>query len=84
MTILFYIIMLLSPAFADDVPDDSDKNVVYKQKTEIDFEELEIEGTLVKPESALVVERKAASFNPLIKIRKDWNSEITQSTDEIK
>lgn len=62
----------------------SDRNVVYKTKTEIDFEDLEIEGILQKPQSALILDRKKASFNPLIKLRTDWKEEIDQSTDEIK
>jgi hypothetical protein len=64
--------------------DDSEARVVYKSKTEIDFEELEIEGILQKPQSALVLERKKASFNPLIKLRTDWKDEMDQSVDEIK
>lgn len=63
---------------------EKEENIVYKQKTEIDFEDLEIEGVLQKPQSALVLERKKASFNPLVKLRTDWNEEIDQSTDEIK
>jgi len=69
----------------DDVERDEDgRKVTYKSKTEIDFEGLEVEGVLQKPQSALILERKKASFNPLIKIRTDWNSEIAESTDEIK
>jgi hypothetical protein len=45
---------------------------------------LEIEGILQKPQSALVLERKKANFNPLVKLRTDWNTEIDQSVDEIK
>jgi len=71
-------------AFAGDSEDDADGKVVYKQKTEIDFEDLEIEGVLLKPQSALVLERKKANFNPLVKLRTDWNAEIDQSTAEVK
>ena len=63
---------------------DGDDKVVYKSKTEIDFEDLEIEGALQKPQSALVLERKKASFNPLVKLRTDWNEEISHSTNEVK
>jgi hypothetical protein len=63
---------------------EDDEKVVYKSKTEIDFEDLEIEGILQKPQSALVLERKKANFNPLIKLRTDWNDAIQESVDEIK
>ena len=81
---LSIILLSVSPAYAGDEEEDSDRKVVYKQKTEIDFEDLEIEGILQKPQSALVLERKKASFNPLIKLRTDWKDEIQDSTDEIK
>ena len=74
------LLFLASVAIAGD----GDDKVVYKTKTEIDFEDLEIEGTLQKPQSALVLERKKASFNPLIKIRVDWKEEVEQSVDEVK
>jgi len=61
-----------------------DPKVVYKEKTEIDFEALELEGELVKPQGALVLERKKANFNPLIKLRKDFTIEIIQSTKDIQ
>ena len=76
-------LLLATVALAGDESKE-DRNVVYRQKTEIDFEDLEIEGVLQKPQSALVLERKKASFNPLVKLRTDWNDEIDHSTDEIK
>lgn len=83
-------LVLLLPLLASDsaraADDDeaSDRKVVYRQKTEIDFEGLDVEASLVKPQGALVLDRKKASFNPLIKLRTDFNAEIDQSTDEIK
>ena len=61
-----------------------DPKVVYKKETEIDFEGIDVEGELVKPQGALVLERKKANFNPLIKLRKDFDLEMTQSTKFIK
>ena len=80
------LLLIASLAWAGDKVERNDdgQKVTYKSKTEIDFEDLEIEGVLQKPQSALILERKKASFNPLIKIRTDWNSEIAESTDEIK
>jgi hypothetical protein len=76
------LLLLVNLAFASD--ESEDREVVYKQKTEIDFEDLEIEGILQKPQSALVLERKKANFNPLIKLRTDWNDAMEQSVDEVK
>ena len=58
--------------------------IVYKQETEIDFEAIDIEGQLVKPEGTLVQERQEAVFNPMIRLRMDWDEEISQSVSEIK
>ena len=58
--------------------------IVYKQQTEIDFEAIDIEGELVKPEGILTTERVTATFNPLIRLRMDWDEEITNSVNEVK
>lgn len=81
-----FFLLFASLAFAgdNDLDEDSDRRVVYKQKTEIDFESLEVEGTLVKPSSSLVLERKKAAFNPLVKIRTGWVDMIDESIDEAK
>jgi hypothetical protein len=73
-------------AFAGDdiVWDEDGKKVVYKASTTIDFEDLEVEGTLQKPQSALILERKKAQFNPLVQLRTNFNAEMEQSIDEIK
>lgn len=82
--LLSLILVSSSHALAEEDEDKQDRKVVYRQKTEIDFEGLDVEATLVKPQGSLVIERKKASFNPLIKVRENWQQEIDQSTDEIK
>lgn len=72
-----------SVSFAGD-KHDNDRQVVYKQKTEIDFEGVEIQGQLVKPMGSLLLDRRRANFNPLIKLRVDFDSEMAASVDEIK
>ena len=51
-----------------DVPD-----VIYKEKTEIDFEAVDIEGQLRKPQGLLMQERAKAEFSPMIELRGDFN-----------
>jgi hypothetical protein len=82
--LILSLIFLPSHSAQAEDGEESDRKVVYKSKTEIDFEDLEIEGILQKPQSALVLERKKANFNPLIKLRTDWKDEMDQSVDEIK
>ena len=79
---LLFSLLFSSVAYAGD--EEEGRKVVYKQKTEIDFEGLEVEGVLQKPQSALVIERRSASFNPLIKLRTNFSDKIEENTDEIK
>jgi hypothetical protein len=64
--------------------DEEERKVKYKERTEIDFEGLDVSGELVKPSGALLLDRKRASFNPLIRLRTDFNQEMAESVDEIK
>ena len=74
--------MFAGPAMAQD--DEAGRKIIYKQKTEIDFEGVEVAGELVKPQGALLLDRRRAAFNPLIKLRTDFNDEMDQSVDEVK
>lgn len=82
--LLLSLVVLALPAAAQDEEDDGGRRVIYKQRTEIDFEGLEVAGELVKPQGALLLDRKRASFNPLIRLRSDFNDEMAESVDEIK
>ena len=76
---LFYLFMLT--AHADE---DEEGKITYKKETEIDFEAIELEGELVKPQGALLLERKRAAFNPLITLRKDFNKEMKESIKAVE
>jgi hypothetical protein len=79
----YLVLFILSgAAYADDK--EEEPKVVYKQRTEIDFEGVEIEGELVKPQGSLVLDRKHAKFNPMIRLRTDFDDEMDKSVDEIK
>lgn len=71
--------LLSTPAFAQEEPD-----VIYQDRTEIDFEEVDVSGELVKPQGQLLLERRRAAFNPLITLRTEFNDEMRESVDEVK
>ncbi len=77
---LFYLFMLTAQA---DEPAEEPK-ITYKKETEIDFEALELEGQLVKPQGALLLERKRATFNPLITLGTDFDEEMKDSIKVIE
>ena len=79
---MYLLFLLSSLAYADDK--EEEPKVVYKQRTEIDFEGVEIEGELVKPQGSLVLDRRHAKFNPMIKLRTDFDDEMDKSVQEIK
>ncbi len=80
---LLAVITLSGAAWAQD-DDDAGRKISYKQRTEIDFEGLDVSGELVKPQGALLLSRKKASFNPLIRLRTDFNEEMAESVDEVR
>ena len=73
--------LFATPALAQD---DDGQKIEYKSRTEIDFEGVEVDGELVKPTGALLLDRKRADFNPLIKLREDFNEEMDQSVNQVK
>ena len=79
---ILLLLMLSFPATADDPAEEP--KVIYKERTEIDFEGVEIAGELVRPQGALILDRKRAKFNPMIKLRRDFDDEMDKSVDEIK
>ena len=82
--LLLLSLTLSFPAFAGDDDKKEDRAVIYKQRTEIDFEGVEVQGLLVKPQGLLLLERRSAHFNPLIKLRTDFDDEMNRSVNEIK
>jgi len=74
--------LLSGVVYADDSKDEP--RVIYKEKTEIDFEGVEVQGELVKPQGSLLSERKRAKFNPMIKLRTDFDDFMDESVDEVK
>jgi hypothetical protein len=77
-------IFVAAPAFAQEDDAAEGRAIKYKEREEIDFEGVDVTGELVKPQGSLLLDRRKANFNPLIKLREDWNEEMKQSVDEIK
>ena len=76
------LLLILNLSFAQ--AQETDRSVQYRQRTEIDFEGVDITGEMVKPTGALIQDRERANFNPLIKIRTDFNPEMSQSVNDVK
>ena len=74
-----FLLILIGLSFAED-----NSEIQYQKRTEIDFEAIDIDGELVKPQGSLIMERTRVAFNPLIELRTDWNLEMNQSVNNIK
>lgn len=75
------ILLMTSLVFGQE---DNNKNIKYQKQTEIDFEGLDITGELVKPTGSLIQLRTTATFNPLIRLRTDFDIEMSDSVNLIK
>ena len=78
-----FLFLISGIALADDTKEEEPK-VIYKERTEIDFEGVEVAGELVRPQGTLILDRKRAQFNSMIKLRTDFDDEMDKSVDEIK
>lgn len=74
-----FLLILIGLSFAED-----NSEIQYQKRTEIDFEAIDIDGELIKPQGSLIIDRSVATFNPLIELRTDWNLEMNQSVNNIK
>ena len=84
MRTILFILALLFPTMAHAQDKEEDRKVIYKERTEIDFESVDVTGALIKPAGALLIDRKRAQFNPLIRLRDDWKDEMKKSIDKVK
>jgi len=71
------------PAMAQD-EEGSDANVRYKKKTEIDFEDVSVDGELKKPHGAYLLDKRQSSFNPLIRLKENFNEEMLNSVNQVR
>jgi hypothetical protein len=84
MKTILFIFALLFPFSAQAQDEEKDRKVIYRERTEIDFDSVDVTGELIKPAGALLIDRKRAKFNPLIKLRDDWTQEMKKSIDKVK
>lgn len=74
-----------APQFDPDefVADPSDPSVIYKKKTEYDFDDDLVEGSFVKPEGDFLSSRRGGRHSSLIRIRENFVPEMLKSAEDI-
>ena len=73
---------LALPAIAQE--SDSAPEVRYKKRTEIDFEDVSVDGELKKPHGAYLLDKRQSSFNPLIRLKENFNEEMVNSVNQVR
>ncbi|MEZ4235058.1 MAG: hypothetical protein R3F59_02625 [Myxococcota bacterium] len=73
---------------AEDAPVEVDektgRQIKYREREEIVFEGVSLDGELVKPQVSLLGEVAHKGFNPLVRLREDWNAEMRDSVDAVR
>lgn len=67
----------------DFIEDPSNSGVVYRKKTEYDFEDDVVEGSFVRPEGEYLDSRRRARHSSLIRIRENFVPEMLKSAEDI-
>jgi hypothetical protein len=57
--------------------------VIVRKRTVVDFGDVTVEGELVKPEGSYVLNRNKTQFEPLIRLRDDFDAELRKSADNL-
>ncbi|MEZ4464563.1 MAG: hypothetical protein R3F43_08670 [bacterium] len=84
---LAFAILASGTAFAQDgdetIVDPENPGVVYKKKTEYDFEDDLVEGSFVRPEGEYLDSRRGGRYSSLIRIRENFVPEMLKSAEDI-
>lgn len=80
--VAFSALIVAAPALAQS--GDAAPQIKYKERTEIDFELLDVRGATSKPLGVMTIVALREHFNPLIRLRESFDHEIKQSVDEVK
>lgn len=80
-------ILLFAAAFAqsfDNVPETVEVVPQYKTVTEIDLEGANVRAGIEGPTGEFVVEPSRGAFNPLIRLRVNFNDEVSASVNTVR
>ena len=82
-TALLGLSLLPFTALAQEEPAETPK-VRYAERTEIEFQEFEIDGELISPPIKIVSERRGGVYGTLFHTRTDFNEELNNSINDIR
>ena len=73
-------------AFAQDgaSTDSQGRHIIYQDITELDLEGSDVTASVDGPQLGFHIEPKRAQFAPMIRLRVDFNQEMSSSTTEVR
>jgi hypothetical protein len=60
------------------------KKKIYRDIQEVNFEEMNLKGTVRNPEGAFLVQKRGIKFMPLYDIQKDMDTKIRESVEYVR
>jgi hypothetical protein len=57
--------------------------IVVRKRTVIDFDDVNVEGELIRPEGSYLLNRRGTRFPSLLKLRDNFNPELQKSADNL-
>ena len=77
------------PALAAETPPKGVKvvkepdKVIVRKRTVVDFNDVTVQGELIKPEGSYLLHRNKTRFEPLVQLRQDFDAELVRSADNL-
>ncbi|MDP2312050.1 MAG: hypothetical protein Q8P41_04030 [Pseudomonadota bacterium] len=84
------LILLALPTFASaqetapEIDEASGRQIIRQKAQEVDFDEVDVNAALNRPSFGYVAEARRETFNPLIRLRLDFNTEMDASVGDVK
>ena len=60
------------------------KKVQYRKTQDVNFDASEVDGAVRSPDGAYLVQKRGIDFNPLYKVRKNFDDNIKESVEYVK
>ena len=58
--------------------------IQYQDVTEVDFDGVDVNATVDRPELSYVTDRPETTFNPLLRLRRNFTAEMNASVLEVR
>lgn len=60
------------------------KKVTYRKTQDVNFDAVDVDGAVRTPDGAYLVQKRGIDFNPLYKVRKNFDDNIKDSVEYVK